>query len=113
MLGTLKKAFTAVKEGAVEAGAKSYLNEKIQSFGTITSLQIDSTRKIISIEAELKGEPAPIQVKVGKYELSGSGDQCFVVARDFESSRPWLALALNQYLASRPFRIPASLRRLL
>jgi hypothetical protein len=113
MLGSLKKAFTAVKESAVEAGAKSYLNGKIQKFGTITNLQIDPGQRRFLIEAELKGETSPVQVSVGSYEVSESGGHSFVIARDFDSSREWLATALNEYVAGRPLRIPPTVRRVL
>src|ERR1051325_8380096 len=98
MLGTLRKAFTAIKEGAVEAGAKSYLNQKIQAFGTVTDLKIDTAQKTLVIQAELQGETSPVQVRVLQYEVTGSGPHFFVIARRFEASRPRLHTALNTYL---------------
>lgn len=113
MFGAFKQVFTSVKAGAVEAGAKAYLNGKIQDFGRVTNLQIDTAQKTLLIEAELKGESSPVQVRVGQYELSGDGENSFVVARGFEASREWLATVLNSYVANRPFRIPGAVRNLL
>jgi len=113
MLDSLKRAFTAVKQGAVEAGAKSYLNQKIQKFGNVKELQIDPGQRVIAIEAELKGEVSPIQIRVGNYELSGSGDASFITLHRFEASREWLQTVLNDYVAGRPWKIPANVRNLL
>ncbi len=109
MFESLKTIVSAVKEAAVQTGAKAYINQKIQAFGSVTDLKIDPRLKTIFIEAALKGEVSPIAVTVSNYELSTAPGVAYIVPRRFEASREWLAAALNQYVAGKRFQIPASL----
>jgi hypothetical protein len=113
MFESLKSAFNSVKEGALEAGAKSYINQKIQKFGSVTSLEINSRQRTIGIEAALKGEGSPIQVKVGSYEVIQDGDASYIILRGFEASREWIAAVLNEYVAGQRFPIPSGLNKVL
>ncbi len=108
MFESLKGIVSALKEGAVEAGAKAYLNEKIQAFGTITNLQLDPRRKTIACEISLKGEPLPVSVKVGAYEITCAGGTTYITLRQFEASREWIAAVLNQYVAGQPLQVPSA-----
>jgi hypothetical protein len=113
MLDSFKKALTAVKEGALEAGARAYLNREFEKYGAVTNLRIDSQRRTIVIEAALKGESSPLEVSVGGYELQDDRGSCLIILRDFAASRGWVAAILNEFVAGRPLRIPASLRMVL
>lgn len=113
MLESLKNIVTGFKEGAVEAGAKAYINRKIQSFGTVTNLQIDSQGKTIALEASLKGEAAPVFVKVVNYEVVSAPGATYLVFARFEASREWLTALLNEYVAGQRLPVPASLLQLL
>jgi len=110
---SLKNALTAVKEGAVEAAAKTYLNQKIQKFGTITHLEIDSKEKTILLEAALKGEPGPVTVRIRNYRVTTIEAVNYLAADRFEASREWVAAVLNEFVAGRPFQIPAALAAVL
>jgi hypothetical protein len=113
MIDSLKKALNAVKEGAVEAGAKTYLNKKIQKFGTITHMEIDMQQKNALLEAALKGEPGPVTVRIHNYCLTKIGPKDYISAQRFESSREWVAEVLNEYVAGRQFQISSTLASVL
>ncbi len=109
MFESLKSIITGVKEGVLEAGAKTYLNGKIQNFGTITNLQIEPRLKRIAVEVSLKGEAVPVTVSVTSYEVVSAAEASFLIPKHFEASREWLASALNEYVANRRFELPAPL----
>ena len=113
MFESLKKAVTAAKEGALEAAAKAYINQKIQNFGTVSDLDIDSRARSIRIEVALKGEAAPVTVTVPDYEVSSSSGAAYVIPKKFEASREWISAVLNEYIAGQRWPIPAALKSLL
>jgi hypothetical protein len=113
MFDSLKNIVHAVKEGAVEAAAKVYVNQKIQNFGTVTNLQIDSRAKTILLETSLKGEAAPVFVKVLNYEVVSAADSTYLVCGRFEASREWITAVLNEYVAGERIPVPANVQRLL
>lgn len=109
MFDSLKGIISALKEGVVEAGAKAYLNEKIQAFGTITNFKLDPGLKNILCEVSLRGEAAPVTVKVGSYEIDCVGDKTYITLRQFEASREWIATVLNQYVAGYRLQLPSGI----
>ncbi len=113
MFDSLKSIVSAFKAGVVEAGAKSYINQKIQGFGEVTSLQIDPNAKTIFLEASLKGESSPVVVKVLQYEVISSPDGAYLVLKRFETSREWITAVLNQYVTEQRLPLPASVQKLL
>lgn len=113
MFDSLKSIVSALKEGAVDAAARNYLNKQIQSFGEVTSLQIDSRAKTIALEASLKGESSPVSVRVTQYEVLSTSEAVYLVLKQFEASRPWIGTVLNQYVAGQKLPIPTALRNLL
>ncbi len=110
MFGALGKAFGAAKDKAFEASGKAFLNRKIESFGTVTRLQIDSARKTVLLEVELKGEISPITIQVHEYELRQRNGESFVLLKRVDASREWMGIALNQYLVGQEIKIPNGLK---
>ena len=103
------KLLTSLKEKALEVSASAYINHKIRNFGSVSLLEIDSQRTRLLIEVNLVGEAAPVKVEVGSYELIRESENTFVVLRQFQSSKKWLATALNEYLAGQKLKVPNAL----
>jgi hypothetical protein len=106
----LFSAFTTLKEKALEAAARAFLNDKMGTFGTVRALSIDSRSKTIRVEVDLKGEPTPISVVVEAYELSQQGEDHFIAIQRASASREWITGAINQYLIGRRFKVPKAVR---
>jgi hypothetical protein len=110
MLSAFKNALAAVKDGALEAAAKVYANDKIKNFGCVTNLRIDTGQKKIFIEAALQGEASLISVTIGNYDLTQSAEGSYIALGEISSSREWVGTALNEYLAGKKLRIPPALK---
>ena len=113
MFDSLKNIVLAFKEGAVEAGAKAFINRKIESFGEVTHLQIDPRGKIILLQATLKGETSPVVVKVLRYEVISAPEATYLQLGEFDASREWITAVLNQYVTGLRLPVPASVQALL
>ena len=110
MLSSFANALTALKERAIEAAVKRLINRKIEAFGSVTSLQIDSKQRTIAAQLALKGETQPIVIKVGSYEVIQEHGAAFISFQNLHASKEWINSVLNEYVAGRRFKVPEVLR---
>ncbi len=110
MFGSLGDALSAVKDRAIEACAKAWVNREIEKFGSVTDLRLDSRQRTLAAQLALNGETSTIDVHAGSYDLIRENGMTFISFRDFRSSREWIGNVLNQYVAGRKFRLPDALR---
>lgn len=92
----------------MEATVKRLINQKIEAFGSITSLQIDSKQRTISAQLALKGETQPIAIKIGGYEVIQESGVAYISFQNFHASKEWIGNVLNEYLAGRRFKVPGA-----
>ncbi len=113
MFSSLSNALAAVKDRALEACAKTMVNQQIEKFGQVTELHIDSQARTVSAQLALNGEPATIEIQAGQFEVIQENGQSFISFRNFRASREWLGGLLNQYIAGRRFPVPEAVRAVL
>ncbi|HOX58887.1 MAG TPA: hypothetical protein P5205_16685 [Candidatus Paceibacterota bacterium] len=104
---------TSLKEAALQTAIKAYINQEIADFGVVTELAIDTSKRAMRAELELKGETSHIVISVEEYELSDQGDGVQLALRRVSASREWITAALRKYVAGRTFRLPDAARMLL
>jgi hypothetical protein len=113
VFSSITNALGGVKDRATEASARIYINRKIQNFGEVTRISIDSKEKTAQIEVTLKGEPAPIWLKVCSYELAERNGEGFIRINGVEASREWIGAALSEYVVGREFPVPKVVKMVL
>ena len=72
----------------------------------MTEFSIDTKTRSIHARVELVGEVEPIEINVGKYELTQRGDDVSIAIVDIATSRQWLTAVLRQFVVGRSFTIP-------
>ncbi len=106
-LNTIMKAVGPLIPDSVRGwGAREYLNHHYRSLGAMTTLLLDSTNKKASLDLELKGETQPLQVTVGRYELSSMGGKTFIEIKELSTSREWINFLARDFLKDKKFEIP-------
>jgi len=104
-----KKMFNILNKGkdiALSATIKKLLNMKIEKYGTIQLLELDSNEKTMKIDVSLKGEESILQAKVHKYSIEQKGKEYFLVLHHVETSREWINLVIEDYLKKEEFNLP-------
>jgi hypothetical protein len=105
--------FSSVKDVAVEVIAKRWFNQTQKRYGNMTKIQIDSQRKHIDVELDLKGESLPLRIEVKCYQLESEiGGQTYISLGDIETSREWLNVLISDYFdpQRRRFKVPKAIR---
>jgi hypothetical protein len=109
----MNNPFTSLKEAALEAAIKSLINHEIEKFGVVTELAIDTNKKTMRAELDLRGEASRIWINVGSYELSEKNGEIHITFQNVTASREWIAAVLNQHVVSQTFQLPQAARILL
>ena len=77
------------------------------------NLQIDSHKKRIWMEVELKGESEPIRIEVGRYELEERDNKSYLVVKELQASREWIDILAKSYFDGYAIEIPSQLAKAL
>ena len=99
------------KDWLVQKAAVAMLNQAIfKPYGTIKDLKLDTTRRSIELEAELKGEAQPVRIHIHEYELIEENGTPYVELKSISTSREWLTTLARNYGVGRRFEIPENVR---
>jgi hypothetical protein len=101
------------KGAMVEMAAKQWIMSRTRAVRDVRRLKIDSAGKAAEVELEVVGEPEPVSVHVGRYEIIDEGGQCFLQIHELTSSKEWLSILASEHLFSRRIPIPSSIRNFL
>jgi hypothetical protein len=100
--------FRTAKDWALQAGAKHYANERIQRYGHMTNLQIDSATRTIHFQILLKGETTPVTGSA-KYQPKLDGEKKLLEFTEIQTSREWINLLIQDFLKTRAVELPNGL----
>jgi hypothetical protein len=98
----------SLKDTALSATVRQFLGSKLDGYGKIEQLKIDTKNHLIEVEVRLEGENAPVHVTLRGYEIIEKDGVTRISAPTgaFTASRPWLGKLLNAQLAGRDFVVP-------
>ena len=99
--------FSGIKDSLASSAAKSLLASRIERYGKIAALRINSRERSISAELELEGEEMPVFVEIGRYRITGKSGAHMLVVEAVSASRPWLSNLLEDLLLNRPIPVPS------
>jgi hypothetical protein len=85
----------------------SLVNPRIRNYGEIQELNIDKKNKAIFLKLQLKGEPAPVELRIENYDILNSDDATKFVVRKASSDREWLDALLRDFVVGRENPVPA------
>lgn len=103
------------KDHLMAGAVKLWFNQTQKRYGTMTTIQIDSTAKTIHLELELEGEASLVQIDVKSYELSTHADETFIELGEIQTSREWINHLINDFLPpeKKCFKVPGAVKALL
>lgn len=106
--------FSNAKDRMLEQMALTYLNTNLlEPYGRATQLRINSAKKSVHVEIELKGETTPVKVELTEYDLTKEGERYFVVVKEIQTSREWLTTLAREQVCNSPFELPSQVGRML
>lgn len=105
--------FNIAKDMAFSTTGKSLLNRKLDKFGEITHLNLDSNDDTIELEVLLKGELAPLKVIVNGYTFTQRDGIHYISIQNIKTSREWLNHVVQDYVHDKEFKVPKKYVRMI
>ncbi len=94
------------KDYAITMVLRPMLEKRIQKYGQIRDLTLDSAIRRVEIKILPLGELDPVTVTVEKFDLVSEGSTDYVVIRQASASRPWIGALIEDFLVGKKFVIP-------
>ncbi|MFY9983133.1 MAG: hypothetical protein WAM44_18700 [Chthoniobacterales bacterium] len=96
------------KDRLISARIKQELNIQLARYGQVLDVKLNTREQSVELSMALKGESAPITVKIGKYSLTKENDQLWLAvdSQAIEASREWVALLLQDQARRQKLPIP-------
>jgi hypothetical protein len=94
------------KDASVSFVLEKAMQNRLEKFGRILDLRIDSRHHTLLLELLLKGEKEPTTLAVQEYQITEEGDQTWITIKKANSSREWISILLEEFLFHKPILIP-------
>jgi hypothetical protein len=102
-----------LKDAALEQALLLFLRPRFERYGEIIRISLDTSRKVVSAEVHLRGEPTPLLVQEAHYRTEEIGEETRVIFYDIKVSREWAQHLIEDRFREIPIKIPPLLRGLI
>src|SRR4051812_39054946 len=107
----LLHAFQEMIHSAKDAGTSFVVERavahRLQPYGRMLNLSIDSKTKRIRLEVLLKGETDPIAIMIDEYQLTNVAGADFILIKKASASREWIHALIQDFGLGRTIPLPA------
>lgn len=98
--------FGAIKDMAVSSAITNKLAPLFEEYCHSFKLTLDSSNKIMSVEALPKGESAAVQVEIVGYRLLQENGRAVLAFERLQFSREWLGALASSFLPDNRITLP-------
>lgn len=103
---SLSDLFRKPKDALISSVIKPLVQTKLNPYGTMTKLNINSADKSVHISLDLKGESSPIEIHIRDYQITRDGGKNAIRLGAIETSREWMTQLIEAYLPEGKRMIP-------
>jgi hypothetical protein len=104
---------TRAKDAALEKALVMFLRPKIERYGEVRDFTLDTTRKSLSAEINLRGESEPLVISEARYRIEQRGDQTMLVFHGVKVSKEWLQNLLDDHFQEITVKVPEVVKALI
>jgi hypothetical protein len=102
-----------LKDFALEKGLVLFLRTRLERYGEIQDLSLDSSARKISAVLLLKGETLPVNIVEARYHFERKGEEAWIVLESISVSREWIQNLLEDHVLGMQIKVPPVVARLL
>lgn len=102
----IHSAGSRLKAYGASAAIRFWCKHKLAKIGVMTKLIINPESKVIHLELDLKGDPAPLTVDIEGYQLLEQDGKTLMALGNINTSRTWINVVLDTYVKKREFPVP-------
>jgi hypothetical protein len=104
--GKLRNWLHERKDASVSFMAEKMLQQKLERYGQIMDIQLNSRERTAVLQLLLKGETEPVTIFVDDYAVSQDQTGSWVTVRKARASREWITQALQEFVVGKSLPIP-------
>ncbi len=86
----MKRSLSRLKDAALEQTIVMLLRPKLQRYGELRNLRLDTMERRVSAELRLLGDPIPIEISEARYRVEAREDACILTFFEIRTTKPWL-----------------------
>lgn len=90
-----------LKNNFISKSLQEIINSKIETFGNIRDINIDTVDKNISAELLLKGETETVKIYFSQYEILEIEDKTYFKFNSLSTTKEWLNVLLQNYVLTK------------
>jgi hypothetical protein len=102
-----------LKDAALEKTLLAFLRPKLERYGDLRRLTLDTSAKIVTGEVQLLGESDVITVSQARYRIEQKGADTVLIIYGVKVSKGWAQNLLEDHLREIPIKIPELVRNLI
>jgi len=103
---TIAEVWGKAKDAGGSLVGARLLQGKIERYGRMLNLSVDSKLKTIHVEVLLKGEKDPTTIIIHEYTVLSEGEETFIIVKKAASSKEWLDLLIKDFVQDKRFPVP-------
>lgn len=103
----------SLKDRGISKAAKVFIQGKVERYGDMIELKIDSRKKRIELMLQLKGEDSPISVEVSEYLFMENEGTFYIQIGKLNSSKEWLNLLAEDFVVGKKIELPSQFKNTL
>jgi hypothetical protein len=108
-----RSSFSRIKDAALEQTVLLLLRPKLERYGELRSISLDTTARRIAAEVRLLGDPIPVEISDARYRVETQDEQCRLTFFEVKTSKAWLQHLIDDRFPEITLSVPAYLRPLL
>ena len=109
----IRASISRVKDAALERALLVWLGSKLQRYGEIKRLSLDTSEKVLTAEIHLRGEDVPLVISEAHYRLEQGPKGTLIVLHGVKLSKEWAQSILDDHFREIRVKIPDFLRPLI
>ncbi|HWI57972.1 MAG TPA: hypothetical protein VNZ22_12145 [Bacillota bacterium] len=94
------------KDIALEKAILMLLRPKVERYGELRQLSLDTTAKVVSAEIRLRGDPIPLVISEARYRVERNGKDTKVIFHGLKLSKEWAQNLVEDHFREIPLKIP-------
>ena len=112
LLDAVRDMALAARDAGTSFVVERAIAHRLQPYGRMLNLSIDSKTKRIRLEILLKGETEPVQITIDEYQITSSGGADFLLIKQASASREWINALLQDFAIDRKLPLPDKYRNM-
>ena len=108
-----RSAISRVKDAALQKALLLFLRPKLERYGEVEELALDTTTRVFKARIRLLGEETRLTIDRATYRLESDGDDTVLIVENIEVSRLWLQNLLNDHVPEIRWKVPDFVRALI